>query len=87
MQANKRFPIVDPVLTDLGREQARTLGKAFERELARGMPVPQQFFVSPLRRCGETLENEWGGCKGNEGGIPAIVVEVSFSRIMSQTVN
>jgi len=60
-------------------EQAESLATAFKREQGRGMPHPTLWFVSPLRRCGETLQAEWGWyCKEKNGNpaIPAQVVEV-----------
>ena len=47
------------------------------------MPEPEVFFVSPLQRCGETLEIEWGWHAEKEKGqtgISGIVVEVCTSR-------
>lgn len=37
-----------------------TLGGVFAAESAHGMPLPTKFFVSPMRRPGETLGLEWG---------------------------
>lgn len=37
-----------------------TLGGVFASESAQGMPLPTKFFVSPMRRPGETLGLEWG---------------------------
>lgn len=37
-----------------------TLGGVFAAESAMGMPLPTKFFVSPMRRPGETLGLEWG---------------------------
>jgi hypothetical protein len=50
------------------------------------MPLPEVWFVSPLRRCGQTLGREWGwtaestkGDAKDEGeGVRAIVNEVSW---------
>lgn len=54
------YPITDPLLTPTGRRQAMTLGGVFAHEAAHGMPLPTRFFVSPMRRPGETLGLEWG---------------------------
>ncbi|WVQ85307.1 hypothetical protein IAT38_007472 [Cryptococcus sp. DSM 104549] len=73
------YPILDPELTAIGRGQASTLGEALQRESGRGMPLPEKWFVSPLRRTGETCGLEWGWLFGEHDemshGVPAIVVE------------
>lgn len=68
------YPVLDPLLTPLGESQAVSLGEAFQREHQRGMPVPERWFVSPLRRCGQTVELEWGWLLPE--GVPAVVIEV-----------
>ncbi|KAL1406180.1 hypothetical protein Q8F55_007867 [Vanrija albida] len=55
-----KYPITDPNLTPVGVGQAVRLGGIFEAEAAAGMPLPSRFFVSPLRRPGETCGLEWG---------------------------
>ncbi|WVQ97168.1 hypothetical protein IAU59_004278 [Kwoniella sp. CBS 9459] len=75
------YPILDPDLTLLGRSQAFQTRKAIQREAGRGMPIPEIWFTSPLRRAGETCGIEWGwlfgkAWKGGQGhGVPAIVIE------------
>ncbi|WVQ86171.1 hypothetical protein IAT38_008339 [Cryptococcus sp. DSM 104549] len=73
------YHIHDAELTDLGRQQASELGKALQREVEQGMPVPEKFFVSPLKRTGETCGLEWGwlfGDKKDKGhGVAAVVIE------------
>lgn len=83
-QVQVKYPITDPNLTTIGVAQARRLGAIFEREAAAGMPLPSRFFVSPLRRPGETCGLEWGWrfkkavVEGDMGhGVPGEVVEVS----------
>ncbi|ODO11794.1 hypothetical protein I350_00578 [Cryptococcus amylolentus CBS 6273] len=79
--AHVLYPILDPDLTPLGREQAAALGHALRREAGRGMPLPERYFVSPLKRAGETCGIEWGwvfgepddGGKGH--GVKATVLE------------
>ncbi|WOO83694.1 putative phosphoglycerate mutase PMU1 [Vanrija pseudolonga] len=81
-QVQLKYPITDPNLTPVGVAQARRLGAIFEAEAARGMPLPSRFFVSPLRRPGETCGLEWGWrfrkapVEGDMGhGVPGEVVE------------
>ena len=79
-------PILDPSLTPLGRSQAADLATALQREAKKGMPLPEKWFVSPLRRTGETCGIEWGwvlddgtpGERGMSHGVPAIVIEVGW---------
>jgi hypothetical protein len=87
-QVHKAHGITDPLLTDLGRTQATSLAIALQREISRGMPMPEKWFVSPLKRCGETCGLEWGwafqtttgGASKDMGhGVKATVVEVSHS--------
>ncbi|ODN84394.1 hypothetical protein, variant 2 [Cryptococcus amylolentus CBS 6039] len=42
--AHVLYPILDPDLTPLGREQAAALGHALRREAGRGMPLPERYF-------------------------------------------
>lgn len=46
----------DPRLTAIGEEQARSAHAAWEREILRGVPVPQKYYCSPLTRAIRTLE-------------------------------
>ncbi|WWC86137.1 uncharacterized protein L201_001008 [Kwoniella dendrophila CBS 6074] len=56
-----QHPILDPDLTPLGKSQAFQTRKALEREIKeRNMPLPEKWFVSPLKRAGETCGIEWG---------------------------
>ncbi|WVF70812.1 hypothetical protein IAT40_005606 [Kwoniella sp. CBS 6097] len=59
------YPILDPDLTLLGRSQAYQTRKAIQREVGRGMPVPEKWYTSPLRRAGETCGIEWGWLFGD----------------------
>ncbi|OWZ63143.1 hypothetical protein AYX14_03698 [Cryptococcus neoformans] len=74
-------PILDPDLTDLGRSQAAALSYALQREITRGMPLPNKWYVSPMKRAGETCGIEWGWLfeenkgKGKSHGVPATVIE------------
>ena len=88
-QANVKYPILDAPLTELGRSQTVALGQALKREAAAGMPVPEQWFSSPMRRSAETAAISWGWLFGDDGevlsettqgarshGVPALVIEV-----------
>ncbi|KAN0135554.1 phosphoglycerate mutase-like protein [Lactarius tabidus] len=46
----------DPHLTAIGEEQGRSAHVAWEREILRGVPVPQKYYCSPLKRAIRTLE-------------------------------
>ena len=46
----------DPRLTAIGEEQARSAHAAWEREMLRGVPIPQKYYCSPLTRAIRTLE-------------------------------
>jgi len=51
----------DPRLTPIGEEQARSAHTAWEREILRGLPVPQRFYCSPLTRAISTLQLTFEG--------------------------
>jgi hypothetical protein len=55
------IPAADPRLTPLGEEQARSAHAAWEREILRGLPVPQRFYCSPLTRAIRTLQVTFEG--------------------------
>jgi broad specificity phosphatase PhoE len=69
------IPAADPRLTPIGEEQARNVRAAWEREISRGVPVPQRFYCSPLTRAVRTLELTF------EGVLPAhlkpLILEVT----------
>ncbi|KAH9075800.1 phosphoglycerate mutase-like protein [Lactarius deliciosus] len=46
----------DPRLTAIGEEQARSAHAAWEREILRGVPIPQEYYCSPLTRAIRTFE-------------------------------
>ncbi|RXK36784.1 hypothetical protein M231_05945 [Tremella mesenterica] len=58
--AHMRFPVLDPKLTSLGRSQANNLRLTLQEEVSRGFPIPEVWYVSPLRRAIETSGIEWG---------------------------
>jgi hypothetical protein len=55
------IPAADPRLTPIGEEQARSAHAAWEREILRGLPVPQRFYCSPLTRAIRTLQLTFEG--------------------------
>lgn len=52
---------IDPLLTEIGRQQARDNHDGWARELQLGAKVPAKFFVSPLQRTCQTFEITWDG--------------------------
>lgn len=40
----------DPLLTDLGKDQARLAHEAWVTELSNGLPLPHKFYCSPMTR-------------------------------------
>lgn len=48
------------------------------------MPLPSKWYVSPMKRAGETCGIEWGWLfeeskgKGKGHGVPATVIEVNY---------
>lgn len=58
----------DPSLTDLGETQARNISKAWVKAKEDGVPLPTRWFVSPLRRTGNTCLLSWEGIFGGFGG-------------------
>lgn len=55
------IPTADPRLTPIGEGQARSAHTAWEREILRGLPVPQRFYCSPLTRAICTLQLTFEG--------------------------
>lgn len=53
----------DPMLTDLGINQAKENNAAWKKQIADGAPVPSKFYVSPLQRSCHTLVYTWDGIK------------------------
>lgn len=53
----------DPMLTDLGINQAKENNRAWQQQVAKGAPIPNKFFVSPLQRSSRTLVYTWDGIK------------------------
>jgi hypothetical protein len=50
----------DASLAPSGISEALEVASALKREVGKGMPVPEKFFVSSLKRTGETCGLEWG---------------------------
>lgn len=53
----------DPMLTDLGINQAKENHQLWKQQVAKGAPIPSKFFVSPLQRSSHTLVHTWTGIK------------------------
>lgn len=56
MLSNLLLCVADPRLTAIGEDQARSAHAAWEREMLRGVPIPQKYYCSPLTRAILTLE-------------------------------
>jgi len=55
----------DASLAPSGISEALEVSSALKREVRKGMPVPEKFFVSSLKRTGETCGLEWGWLFGS----------------------
>lgn len=55
----------DASLAPSGIAEALEEASALKREVCKGMPVPEKFFVSSLKRTGETCGLEWGWLFGS----------------------
>lgn len=51
----------DPMLTELGINQAKENNAAWKQEVQLGAPIPQSFYVSPLQRSSWTCVLTWEG--------------------------
>jgi hypothetical protein len=64
MSTNKKAKKVhtphDASLAPSGISEALEIASALKREVGKGMPAPEKFFVSSLKRTGETCGLEWG---------------------------
>jgi broad specificity phosphatase PhoE len=56
MLSNLLLCVADSRLTAIGEDQARSAHAAWEREMLRGVPIPQKHYCSPLTRAILTLE-------------------------------
>ena len=56
----------DPMLTDLGVNQAKENNQAWKAQIAQGAPIPAKFYVSPLQRSCYTLVHTWDDIKPKE---------------------
>ena len=55
-----RVAWADANLTDIGIGQAQLAGNTWRQQMMRGMPMPQTYYTSPLRRCLKTAELTFG---------------------------
>jgi hypothetical protein len=55
----------DASLAPSGIAEALEVSSALKREVGKGMPIPEKFFVSSLKRTGETCGLEWGWLFGS----------------------
>ncbi|KZT38469.1 phosphoglycerate mutase-like protein [Sistotremastrum suecicum HHB10207 ss-3] len=48
--------LADPLLTPVGESQAKAWNEAWKAAVASGMPTPERWYCSPMRRTASTLE-------------------------------
>ncbi|CAH2350552.1 putative probable phosphoglycerate mutase ARB_03491 [[Candida] railenensis] len=63
----------DPMLTELGINQAKENNAAWKEQVAQGCPIPSKFYVSPLQRSCHTLVHTWNGIKSQD--VQPLVIE------------
>ncbi|KAI0067864.1 phosphoglycerate mutase-like protein [Artomyces pyxidatus] len=63
----------DPPLTPLGEDQARRANAAWKTEISNGIPVPQRFYCSPMKRALRTHELTFDGVFTEPRPTPVIV--------------
>lgn len=68
--ANAQGP--DPLLTPLGESQAQAANKGWKEQLKDGVPLPQTFYSSPMRRSASTLEITWRDIVLDKGVRPVV---------------
>lgn len=62
----------DAVLTPLGEEQAQAANAGWKEQLKDGVPLPQTFYTSPLRRSASTLDITWKDIVLDKGVRPIV---------------
>ncbi|CDO95927.1 unnamed protein product [Kluyveromyces dobzhanskii CBS 2104] len=65
--------LVDAKLTDLGKQQVRTVGKEILLPMVQQIGFPEKFYSSPMRRCLETFMESWTQVLTNEESAPATI--------------
>lgn len=78
----------DANLTKLGIEQAEAASAAWRKQIKLGMPAPQTYYTSPLRRCLDTAELMFGklALPSSRPFIPT-VKEVRISQLLKLLVS
>ncbi|KZV77613.1 phosphoglycerate mutase [Peniophora sp. CONT] len=66
----------DPHLTALGEQQARDANAAWKREVAQGLPMPEGYYCSPMRRALRTFVMTFDGIVETRDAKP-MVLEVA----------
>ncbi|KAL4808771.1 histidine phosphatase superfamily [Aspergillus unguis] len=69
----------DARLTELGISQARTAHNAWKTQIARGIPAPESYYVSPLLRCCETARVTFEGV-----GLPGTDEGTGFKPVVKE---
>lgn len=59
-------------MTPLGESQARSANEGWKEQLKAGVPLPQTFYSSPMRRSASTLEITWKDIVLNKGVRPVV---------------
>ncbi|GJJ10383.1 hypothetical protein Clacol_004609 [Clathrus columnatus] len=62
----------DPLLTDVGTEQAYNINSIWKQELSSGIPIPESFYVSPLSRAIQTVLISFEGIAFPSGNNPVV---------------
>ncbi|EJT52925.1 phosphoglycerate mutase family protein [Trichosporon asahii var. asahii CBS 2479] len=62
----------DPLLTPLGESQAKSANQGWKEQVKDGVPLPQTFYSSPMRRSASTLEITWRDIALDKGVRPVI---------------
>lgn len=71
--ANTQGP--DPLLTPLGESQAKSANQGWKEQVKDGVPLPQTFYSSPMRRSASTLEITWRDIALDKGVRPVVSFE------------
>ncbi|OQO02267.1 hypothetical protein B0A48_11821 [Cryoendolithus antarcticus] len=84
LEGNGTVTWADAELTDIGEGQAREAGKFISKLLGEGMPVPERWEISPLRRCCHTASLTWAGMTMPEGKEWRPVIREMLREVMGE---
>ena len=74
----------DPLLTPLGELQAQQARNAWKAELPLGVPVPQRWYSSPLKRALDTWKITFDSDEGLFGKKQVTILEVCACVLVSE---